>query len=227
MGYYVNLKKISLDEYKNILKSMEFIPSWKILEENIDDNLEAIKNQNFNNLDELLTALKKKDNIKMLSDKCGLPEKYFEVLKRVLNGYRQKPNKLKDFPCVSEDTIEKLEKIGLKDTFKLYDKILTAEKRNSLSEKTGITKNDILLLTKLTDLSRIRWVNHTFAYVLMECGYDSLEKVAGADYKTLYLMVKELNEKRQIYNAHIGERDMKMVIDSARDLDIEIEYEIF
>ena len=79
-------------------------------------------------------------------------------------------------------------------------------------------------LTKLTDLSRIRWVNHTFAYVLLESGYDTTEKVANADYKKLYETIKQLNDDRKIYNAHIGERDMKMIIDFAQQLDFEIEY---
>lgn len=224
MGYYVDLKRISIDEYKDILKSTELIPSWKILEENIDDNLDVIKSYNLKNLDELLTALKSKDNVKVLSKESGLPEKYLETLKRVINGYRQKPNRFKDFSCVDEDTVEKLERIGIKNTLKLYEMILTSDKRETLSKKTGIDENKTLKLTKLTDLSRIRWVNHTFAYVLLESGYDTLEKVAKADFQKLYTAVKKLNEEKKIYNAHIGERDMKMVIESAKMLDLEIEY---
>ncbi|MBI9108890.1 MAG: hypothetical protein JEZ04_19260 [Spirochaetales bacterium] len=51
--------------------------------------------------------------------------------------------------------------------------ILTADKRELLSKKTGIDKNEILKLTKLTDLSRIRWVNHTFAYITVENIFSS------------------------------------------------------
>lgn len=224
MGYYVDLKSISIDKYKDILKSTELIPSWKVLEENIDENLDVIKRLNIKNLDELSTAIKSKQDIKMLSEKSGLPEKYLEVLKRVVNGYKQKPNRIKDFSCVTDDTIVKLEKLGIKNTLKLYEMILTADKRDELSKNTGIDKSKILKLAKLTDLSRIRWVNHTFAYVLMESGYDTVEKVAKADYKKLYTTIKQLNEERKIYNAHIGERDMKMVIESAQELDTEIEY---
>lgn len=224
MGYYIDLKSFSIDKYKDILKSTELIPSWKVLKENIDDNLDVIKSHNLKNLDELLTALKSKDSIKELSEKSGLSEKYLEVLKRVINAYRQKPNRIKDFTCVSEDAIVKLEKLGIKNTLKLYEKILTADSRTVLSKDTGIDEKEILKLAKLTDLSRIRWVNHTFAYVLLESGYDSVEKVAKADNKKLYTTIKQLNEEKKIYNAHIGERDMKMVIESARELDIEIEY---
>ncbi|MBU1014801.1 MAG: DUF4332 domain-containing protein, partial [Bacteroidetes bacterium] len=136
----------------------------------------------------------------------------------------QKPNRIKDFSCISDDIFNRLEKSGFKNTLKLYDSVLTPEKRSELSKKTGISQKEMLKLAKLTDLSRIRWVNHTFAYVLLESGYDTVEKVAKADYKELYTIIKQLNEERKIYNAHIGERDMKMVIESAQGLDIEIEY---
>ena len=79
-------------------------------------------------------------------------------------------------------------------------------------------------LAKLTDLSRIRWVNHTFAYVLLEAGYDTAEKVAAADYKALYETVKTLNEEREIYKGHIGVHDMKLCVEAAEDVSLEIEY---
>lgn len=224
MGYYIDLKNISIDDYKNILKTTELIPSWKILEKDINKNLDTIKNHHIKNLDELLMALKDKARILELSKQSGLAENYLSVLKRVVNGYRQKPNRIKDFTCIDEDVVVRLEKEKIKNTLKLYEEILTNETRNELSKKTGISKSEIMKLTKLTDLSRIRWVNHTFAYVLLESGYDTAEKVANADYIKLYETVKQLNKKREIYNANIGERDMKMIIESAQGLDFEIEY---
>ena len=224
MGYYIDLKSISIDKYKEVLKTTFLIPSWKVLEEDIDKNIDTIKKYDIKNLDELLITLKDKSKIQKFSKQSGLSENYLEVLKRVVNGYRQKPNRIKDFTCIAEDTISKLEVLGLKNTFKLYEQVLTTEKRNELSNKTGIRKNEIMKLTKLTDLSRIRWVNHTFAYVLLEAGYDTAEKVANADYRDLYKTVKQLNKESEIYNAHIGERDMKMCIESAQGLNFEIEY---
>lgn len=224
MGYSIDLKNISIDKYKEILKSSELIPSWKDLEKDIDKNLNIIKKKNIKNLDELLIALKDKDRIREFSKQSGLPENYLAVLKRVVNGYRRKPNRIKDFPCISENIVHKLEKIGIKNTMRLYGEVLTSAKRNELSRKIGLGDNEIMVLTKLTDLSRIRWVNHTFAYVLLEAGYDTAKKVASTDYQELYETVKQLNKEREIYNAHIGVRDMKMVVNAAKMLDFEVEY---
>ena len=49
------------------------------------------------------------------------------------------------------------------------------------------------------------------------------KKVADADYRTLYETIKQLNNERNIYNAHIGVNDMKMIIESAQGLNFEIE----
>ena len=224
MGYYIDLKSVSIDAYKEILKTKTFIPSWKVLENDIDKNLNILTTHHINNLDELLITLKDKSKIQEFSKQSGLPENYLSVLKRVVKGYRPKPNRIKDFTSVDEEIVLKLEKIGIKNTLKLYNEILTDEKRNQLSIKTGISDTEIMKLTKLTDLSRIRWVNHTFAYVLLESGYDTAKKVAKADYRKLYETIKQLNTERKIYNAHIGEKDMKMIIESAQSLDFEIEY---
>jgi len=39
-----------------------------------------------------------------------------------------------------------------------------------------------------------------------------------------YETIKQLNNERKIYNAHIGVNDMKMIIESAQGLNFEIEY---
>jgi hypothetical protein len=224
MGYYIDLEKISIDNYKEILKSADLLPSWMILKENIDENLDSIKKHNINNLDELLKALKDKSKIQEFSKQSGLAEDYLTILNRVVKGYRPKPNRIKDFPNVSKGIAEKLEALGFKNTSQLYEGVLTAEKREGLSSKTGIGGDEIMKLTKLTDLSRIRWVNHTFAYVLMEAGYDTAEKVANADNQKLYETVKQLNKERKIYNANIGLHDMKLCIEAAKGLSFDIEY---
>ncbi len=76
----------------------------------------------------------------------------------------------------------------------------------------------------MIDLSRIKWVNHTFANVLYEAGYDTVEKVAKADPAVLYETIKALNEKRQLYKGHIGKNDMQLCIEFANDVPLDISY---
>ena len=224
MGYYIDLGNISVDHYKEILRSADLIPSWMVLKENIDENLDAIKNQGISNLDELQKALKSKDKVQEFSRQSGLPTDYLNVLRRVVNGYHPKPNRFRDFPNLTEEIVQKLEASGFKNTLHLYDEVLTPEKRNNLAEKSKIDKGDVLKLAKLTDLSRVRWVNHTFAYVLLEAGYPTAESVAHADYQQMYETIRALNKEREIYKGNIGAHDMKMCVEAAQGLDFEIEY---
>ena len=223
MAYYKDLGEINIDRYKEILKSANLLPSWMVLKEKIDENLDIIKEQRIENLAELQQALKTKTRLQQFAAESGLPLQYLTVLRRVINGYHPKPNRIRDFPNVDETIASKLEAIGIKNTLKLYPEILTADKRNELSHKTGISPNEVLKLAKLTDLSRVRWVNHTFAYVLLEAGYNNAEEIANANYHEMYEAVKKLNEERKIYNAHIGSNDMKLCVEAAKGLDFEIE----
>ena len=224
MGYYIDLENISIDNYKEILKSADLLPSRMILKSSIDYNFDLIKKQNVRNIDELMKMLKNKRKLQDFSKQSGLNEDYLTILIREIKSYRQNPNKIKNFPGIADDVILKFENIGIKNTLQLFDKVLTSKSRLEISKQTGIDENEVLKITKLTDLSRIRWVNHTFAYVLFEAKYDTVEKVANADYKDLYETVKRLNEDRKIYKGHIGLHDMKLCVEAAKDVSLKIEY---
>ena len=224
MGYYIDLESISIDQYKEILKSADLLPSWRILKTDIDKNFDVIQKQGISNLDELQKALKNSTKIQEFSRQSGVPESYLTVLRRVVNGYHPKPNRFRDFPNLMGEVVTKLEALGFKNTLQLYDEILTSEKRNALAEKMGITGNEVMKIARLTDLSRVRWVNHTFAYVLLEAGYPTAESVAHADYEEMYETIRELNKEREIYKGNIGAHDMKMCIEAAQGLDFEVEY---
>lgn len=224
MAYYIDLEKITIEKYKKILKNANLIPSWMILKENIEQNLDEIKKQNILNLAELKLALKNKSKVQEFAGQSGLSEDYLIVLRRVINGYHPKPNKFKDIPEINKEVVDRLEILGVKDTLQLYDQVLTVQKRAELAAKSGMSKSEILRLTKLTDLSRVRWVNHTFAYVLLEAGYESAEMIAKADYNDMYEKITKLNKERQIYKGNIGANDMKLCIEAAQGLNFEIEY---
>lgn len=224
MGYYIDLERISIDDYKKILKTADLIPSWMVLKENIDANLDILKKHNIQNVAELKKTLKTKGNVQEFSKKSGLSEQYLTVLRRVINGYHPKPNRIQDFLCIAEDIVLKLKTLGIKNTLQLYSEIVTANKRNEFARKTGIDRHDIMTLTKLTDLSRIRWVNHTFSCVLLEAGYDTAKKVAHADYHELYDTIRQLNKERNLYKGNIGAHDMKRCVEAAQCLDFDIEY---
>lgn len=224
MGYYIDLKSITLDEYKKKLNSSIIIPSRMVLKDNIDERFNEFKKLGIKNIYELQLMLKNKVKLIEISKNSLFSEEYLTILTRELNSIQAKPNKLKEFIGISAITIDKLEKEGIKDTFKLFEKVLTIKSRIELAQKTGINQDEILKLTKLADLSRIKWVGATFATVLYEAGYDSLEKVSKANHEELHKNIVELNKEKKLYKGHIGLNDMKICIMAAKDVPLEIEY---
>ncbi len=222
MAYYKDLSIISIDEYQSILEKADLIPSRRILQKDIPEIFNRIKNQNIQSLEALKQTLKTKVKLKEFSEASGISEDYLTVLIREINSYHPKPNKLADFICISEETVGCLEKLKIKTTLHLYPFILDPKSRNELSVKTGIHITTILKLAQLTDLSRIRWVNHTFAYVLLEAGYETAKDVANSEYKKLYDDVKTLNAERKIFKGNIGLHDMNLCIEAAKEIPHEI-----
>lgn len=224
MGYYIDLQKISLAQYKEMLASTDLIPSWMPLRDDLKETLHTLKKHGVQNLAELLEALKNKGKLQEFSAKSGLSEAYLALLKRMVSGYRPKPNRIKDFPGLDQDVVLTLEGLGIKNTFQLFDHLKTPEARQLFSGETEFDKDTVLRLTRLTDLSRIRWVNHTFAYVLLEAGYRSVEEVVDAHPQKLYETIKQLNSETNFYKAHIGLRDMKRCIEAAQRVPLDIQY---
>ena len=224
MGYYTDLSKITIDDYKIKLVSAYLPPSRMILKDKLDERFDYFKNIGIKNVTELIQILKKKDKFTKLQKVDCLSGDYLTILLRELNSMLPKPNKIKEFSGISDDTVLKLENIGIKNTVKLYDKVINQEKRKELAVHTGISDSDILELTKLADLSRIRWVGTTFARMLYDLGIDTVEKVAKADPVDLHASVNQLNKEKKIFKGQIGLNDMKILVKTAKDIPLEIEY---
>ncbi len=224
MGYYIDLEKISIDNYRTKLESTYLPPSRMILKEKLDERFGYFKSIGLKNLKELIQILKKKDKFGELSNVDCLSSDYLTILLRELNSTLPKPNKIKEFAGISSNTIAGLEKIDIKNTVKLYDRIITAKSRNDLAETTGITKSEILELTKLTDLSRIKWVGVTFARMLYDLGVDTIEKASKADPIELHKKINQINKEKNIYKGQIGLNDIKIFVSAANEVPLEIEY---
>jgi predicted flap endonuclease-1-like 5' DNA nuclease len=79
-------------------------------------------------------------------------------------------------------------------------------------------------LTKLADLSRIKWVGVTYAQMLYDLGVDTVEKVSKSDPIDLHARINKMIKEKDIFKGAIGLNDVKILINSANDLPLEIEY---
>jgi hypothetical protein len=223
-NYYIDLKKISLSKYEKELETAELLPSRKIIQENLKNRFMILAEHGIKSLSDLLTTLKTPEKIKAFALKSGVPEDYLVILKREVASFLPKPVNLADFPGVSKAALVTLKKIGIKNTKELFDLVKTEASRKDLSRKIGISDKEILELTKLTDLSRIRWVGANFSRLLADSACDTLEKVANADYKTLYNAVIKINEEKKYFKGKFGLNDMKLCIIAAKSVPVAVKY---
>jgi hypothetical protein len=224
MGYYIDLGKITIDDYRMKLETAYLPPSRLILKEKLDERFGYFKRIGINNVKELIQLLKKKDKFDELSMIECLSADYLTILLRELNSTLPKPNKISDFVGITKGTISKLHDVGLSDTEKLFNKVIKKTDRKRLAESTGINSQDILELTKLADLSRIKWVGVTYAQLLYQLGVDTVEKVSKSDPSDLHVRINLLIKEKKIFKGAIGLNDVRILIESAGELPFEIEY---
>ena len=224
MAYYIDLEKVSLKEYKYKLHTAYLPPSRMILKESIDERFSYFENLGIANVKQLFVFLKKKGNIQELEKLDIFSGNYLTILLRELNSTLPKPNKIADFIGVSQDSITKLAKINVNTTEQLFNKVLTKDQRLKLSEETGIDINEILELTVLTDLSRIKWVGATFARMLYQAGMESVEKISLADPIELHTNLQKLNNERKIFKGQIGLNDIRILVNAAKDVTFDIKF---
>lgn len=126
MGYYIDFASISLDAYKEKLKTCHLPPSRQILREKLDERMECFRQAGIRNTKELFDTLRKKDKFTKLANEVNLSEEYLTILLRELKSLLPKPNKISEFPGIPEAVVAKIEQAGIKNTVQLFDQVKQA-----------------------------------------------------------------------------------------------------
>ncbi len=224
MGYYRDLEQISIQDFKQIIKSHDLLKSRMILKDHLDERMERIERLGVSNLQLLLNELKYKAKALEFAKKADLEEEYILILRREIKSYLPTPNTIYDFIIIPEKVKQKLIDNKINNTYELYEYIKTKHARSHFRDELNLTLEEVSLLTHLTDISRVRWVNHTFASILYQIGIDSLLKLQNIPYQDLYDQVNAYNQSKGIYKGKIGLHDMKLVVEEANLIDHDIEY---
>ena len=109
VAYSLDIKRISIAEYKSMLKNQALLPSRTILKENIDDYFDKINDAGIKNVLELKKSLAKPEKINAFSERTGLPINYLTILKREIGSLAQKPVKLRAILGVDIKLLDQLE----------------------------------------------------------------------------------------------------------------------
>lgn len=96
-----------------------------------------------------------------------------------LNGQLAIENyKLRDFLGINKEDVSKLSKLGVRTAKQMIEKGKTSKLRKQLSEESGLPKETILELVKLSNLARIGGLKSKRARLYYESGFDTVEKIA-------------------------------------------------
>jgi hypothetical protein len=200
-SYMPDLSKISLDEFKNELKTGRLLPSRKSLLDEIDSKFSLIRKEDITDAKSLREALRSSSKVKRLTQKTGIAEDYFKLLRREVNSLAPTPIKFSDIPNISEKLVKKLDSLGISDTEALFPYVRDAGNRKKFEKLSGVSMKEILWLTKLVDVSRIKWVGPKLARLIVDTKYDTVEKLANAKPSDV---LNALNDAKSTYRAYQG-----------------------
>ena len=223
-SYYLDLRDISLEQYKQTLKAAELIPSRRILKQEIDSRLSRLQEEGISNLAEFLSAANSAEKIAGIARNTGLSEQYLTILRREVNALLPKPRNLRDFPGVEGAVVDKLAALGINNSKQLFNSAWSKVQRAELAERAGIGAGELLELVKLSDLSRVYGVGPVFARLLYDAGMDSVAAIARADSAQLFDKLAAAYLAAGNSRVDFKERDISFCIQMARRLPVGIVY---
>lgn len=208
LDYIPDLSAISLDEFKNDFKTGRILPSRKPLLDDIDEKFLRLYNAGISNATSLREALKSSSSLKKCAKEVNIPESYLKLLKREVNSLLPTPVKFSNIPGISPKTVGQLKNLEIIDTENLFPHIHNPESRKKFQETSGLSMSDILWLTKLVDVSRIKWVGPKLARLIIDTEYDTVEKLGNGKPAEVLKAFNEAKKNHQAYAGPLGINDI-------------------
>lgn len=114
--------------------------------------------------------------------------------------------------------------MGIKNPLHFFRRVKTKSERNNLAAETDIKDEELLELTKLTDLSRVKWIGPIFARIFLDSGTDTVEKLSKAEANSLYKKLIEINKEKRYTKGKFIETDVQLCVNVAKNVPVAIEY---
>lgn len=208
LSYMLDLSKVSLDEFRNELKTGRLLPSRKPLLDDIDTRFSMLKKAGVAHAENLREILKSGQKLKQLVKETDIPEDYFKLLKREVNNLLPVPVKFSDIPNISEKIVKKLTSLKIIDTETLFSHVKDCDCRKNFEKESGLSKEDVLWLTKIVDVSRIKWVGPKLAKLIVDTKYNTVEKLTKAKPTDVLNALNEAKKKHKAYDGPLGINDI-------------------
>lgn len=199
MSYHLDVRRIPILEYRDLLKRQNLLPSRQILWQDIDLNFDKITARGIENVEQLIKALSTPAKMIAFAREAAIAEDYLTILRREAGALIQKPVPLSDFPDIDAERLEAIGRKGLKNSKDYWE--------------SSPEKDDLFCLC---DLVRINGVGVAASMAFYAAGYASVTDVAHAVAAEMLRRVTDANHEKHFYKAVLGEKDMQFCIDNAK-----------
>jgi predicted flap endonuclease-1-like 5' DNA nuclease len=106
--------------------------------------------------------------------------------------------KIEDIEGIGPTYAEKLAAAKIATTDDLLQQCKTPEGRDSVSQTTGVSSNQILKWTNLADLMRVSGVSSEYSELLEAAGVDTIKELRNRNAENLASKMKEVNEAKKL-----------------------------
>lgn len=206
--YLPDLSAIGLEDFKNELKTGRLLPSRKLLLEDMERKFSLLRKAGITNVGGLKDTLKSNNKLGRLAKETGISEDYLKVLKREVNNLLPTPIKFINIPLISEEMVKQLKGLNINDTENLFPYVQDPDHRQKFQNLSGLSKEEVLWLTKIVDVSRIKWVGPKLARLIIDTEYDTVKKLSSADPKKVLNAFNEAKKKQKAYQGALGIDDI-------------------
>ncbi|MBT3322531.1 MAG: DUF4332 domain-containing protein [Anaerolineae bacterium] len=217
--FHIKLENYSLEKFKKSLQRREMIPSRMILKEDIEERFAKLEKRQLSNLKELTDRLKTKSKIEEFSKEAGLSIEYLTILNREAKSYIPKPTRIDKYAGIERNHIKRLDSAGIKNTRHILDQAGEKDKREELTQKTGLPIEALNEIVCLADLSRVYGVGPAFARMIYDMGIRTIQEFVEKTAEDFIEIYEEKTKKK----ADFGTNEIQFSIELAKDLDILVE----
>jgi hypothetical protein len=171
--YSIELSEISLEAFEETIKTVELLPSRRVLADQISVLVPRLTKMGVTDLAGLSRLLKDKARYQELADDLSVSEDYLTLLNREVNSHRSKPVALVKLDAFSEAELDRLRAVGVRSTKDLYERCAIRSERVELIRKAGLSERTLIAALELANLVRINGVGPAFARFLRDLGVRS------------------------------------------------------
>ena len=130
--YSADLTKISIDRFDETLRTIELLPSRRVLQDHISTVTSRLKERGIEDLGALRRLLADKQRYTPLGEELGVDAEYLVLLNREVNAYRSKPLPLSKLDVFSDAELDGLAEVGIRSTKHLYERAALPAQRTAL-----------------------------------------------------------------------------------------------